>query len=101
MSRTSRRRRFWLAGLGGFLAALIITGCQSVRFYGQAAAGEFQILARQKSIRRLIDDTNTSPALREKFQAGDHRHLLVRDHHGKLVLLEYAQRVDRVRRSDD
>ena len=46
---------------------IAFSGCQSIRFYGQAVAGEYQILAHQKPIAALIEDTNTPAPLREKF----------------------------------
>jgi predicted aminopeptidase len=47
--------------------ALAFSGCQSISFYRQAVAGEYQILAHEKPIRVLMEDTNTAAPLRDKF----------------------------------
>jgi predicted aminopeptidase len=50
------------------LASLVVfPGCELTRFYGQAAAGEYQILARQKSIAELLADPATPPRLQKKL----------------------------------
>ena len=62
------RGRFWLLGLLGGLIVVGFSGCQSVSFYRQAVAGQYQILAHQTPIQKLIADTNTPRApLRDKF----------------------------------
>jgi predicted aminopeptidase len=46
-----------------------LSGCQTVRYYGQAVAGECQILAHKQSIEKLIADPKTPAALKAKFEA--------------------------------
>jgi predicted aminopeptidase len=65
--RLPSRLRFWLLGLAGGLIVLAFSGCQSISFYRQAVAGEYQILAHQQPIRTLMQDTNTPAPLRDKF----------------------------------
>jgi predicted aminopeptidase len=65
--RAKRRRLIW------FVATFIVVvcavcGCQSVSFYRQAIGGELQILTHQKPIKELLGDTNTSAALKHKFE---------------------------------
>jgi predicted aminopeptidase len=47
---------------------LALSGCETVGFYRQAIAGEYQILAHQKSIESLLADPATPPELKAKFQ---------------------------------
>ncbi|HWD19870.1 MAG TPA: aminopeptidase [Verrucomicrobiae bacterium] len=68
MVRFRSRTKIWALAVGGIAMALAFSGCQNIRFYGQAATGEYQILAHQTPIQTLIADTNTPPALREKFK---------------------------------
>lgn len=59
------------AGLIALVCAAIVvalSGCEEVRFYGQAAAGEYHIITGQKPIRDLLEDTNTPVKLKAKFE---------------------------------
>src|SRR5665213_2256797 len=64
----SKRRRSWLLALACILAAAVFSGCQSLSYYRQAIAGEYQILANQKPIQSLIDDPQTPADLKTKFR---------------------------------
>jgi len=67
----ARRRRWWrvwLLGLCGVATVVALSGCESVSFYRQAVAGEYQILAHQKPLATLIADPHTAPSLRQKFE---------------------------------
>ncbi len=55
-------------GLGLALAAVLLTGCQSVGYYGQAIHGQFEIFAGRRAISELLADPQTPAALREKLQ---------------------------------
>ncbi|MGP8198177.1 MAG: aminopeptidase [Limisphaerales bacterium] len=48
-------------------ALVCFSGCQAMSFYGQAIAGQCQILAHQESIAKLMADPATSPELKAKF----------------------------------
>lgn len=66
-----RRSRLAAAGTGAWLALLsmfLLTGCDTIKYYRQAAAGQLDIIARQESIPRLLARTNTPPTLRRQLQ---------------------------------
>jgi predicted aminopeptidase len=48
--------------------AVILSGCEEVGYYRQAIAGEYQILAHEKPIAKLIDDPATPPKLKSQFE---------------------------------
>lgn len=52
--------------LGALL--LLAGGCSSLRYYRQAAAGQYEIIKLQEPIEKILARTNTSPALRAKLQ---------------------------------
>jgi predicted aminopeptidase len=45
-----------------------LSGCQTIRFYGQLAAGQYQILAHQTAIDKLIQDPATDPNLKTQLK---------------------------------
>lgn len=81
--------------LAVFLVVVIaaVPGCQTIGYYSQAAKGEFQILAHQQRIDKLIADPQTPEALRSQLQlvqqlrvfAKDQLKLPVDDHYLKYV----------------
>jgi predicted aminopeptidase len=71
MKRTpepARRLRKWLIVPALLLAALAMSGCQALSYYGQAIKGQYEIVARQESIEKLLADPQTPVALRAKLQ---------------------------------
>lgn len=48
--------------------ALLATGCNTVRYYHQAAAGQYEVFSRQEKITSLLARTNTPPELRVKLE---------------------------------
>lgn len=48
--------------------ALLTTGCDTTRYYRQAIAGQYQMVARQEKISTLLARTNTPPELRGKLE---------------------------------
>ncbi|HMJ92397.1 MAG TPA: aminopeptidase [Candidatus Acidoferrum sp.] len=64
----SGRRRWgrWLIALSAL--ALIVTGCRSVGYYKQAAAGQWQIFSKREEIVNVLRQPDTRPALREKLE---------------------------------
>ena len=64
----AKRRRFVRRVLIFCAVAAFVTGCNTVGYYKQAAAGQYEILARREPIQEVLTRTNTSPALREKLQ---------------------------------
>jgi predicted aminopeptidase len=65
--RPAARRRC-LGGLASVLLAALLSGCQTVSYYGQAIAGESEILLRRQSIPKLIADPKTPAPLKAKLQ---------------------------------
>jgi predicted aminopeptidase len=62
------RRRIAILACACLGMMLALPGCQTVRFYSQAVAGQCQILARQKSIDSLIQDPATDPKLKAQLE---------------------------------
>ena len=50
------------------MLALLTTGCDTTRYYRQAIAGQYQMVARQEKISTLLARTNTPPELRGKLE---------------------------------
>ena len=48
--------------------AALITGCSSVGYYRQAAAGQYQIFSCQEPIEKVLARPDTKPELRQKLQ---------------------------------
>lgn len=49
--------------------ATALSGCQTVPYYGQAVAGQCQILVHRQSIPKLLADPKTPASLKSKFEA--------------------------------
>jgi predicted aminopeptidase len=49
-------------------AVLVFTGCNTVGYYRQAAAGQYEVVSRQEKIPNLLARTNTPAKLREKLE---------------------------------
>ena len=62
-----RRVRPLFLALAGGLMLVALSGCQGVVFYRPAIAGQYEILAHQTSVPRLIADPATPPALKAKL----------------------------------
>lgn len=48
-------------------ACFLLAGCESLAYYQQAAAGQWQLLARQQSLDDVLTDPNTSTSLRGRL----------------------------------
>jgi predicted aminopeptidase len=66
-AKKGARRRGLLLGCACLLMVAALSGCQTIRFYSQAVAGQYKILARQTSIDKLIQDPGTDPKLKAKL----------------------------------
>jgi predicted aminopeptidase len=67
LKRSKRFRKWWItAALGLLLVAL--SGCQTFSFYRQAIKGQYQLLAHQEKIDKLIADPQTPARLKQKLQ---------------------------------
>lgn len=51
------------------LLVFLLTGCQSVAYYGQAVQGQISLLAKRKPIERLLAGDTLSPELRRQLEA--------------------------------
>ena len=49
------------------LAALALSSCQTLHFYGQAVSGQFEILAKSRSNQKVIADPASTPRLRRQL----------------------------------
>jgi predicted aminopeptidase len=62
------RRRVLVLACACFLMILAASGCQTIRFYSQAVAGQYEILAHQTPIDELIKDPGTEPKLKAQLE---------------------------------
>lgn len=67
VKKGARRRKVILACVC-LLMIGALSGCQTIRFYRQAAAGQYEILAHQTPIDDLIQDPATNPKLKQKLE---------------------------------
>ena len=49
-------------------AVAVVSGCQTWSYYAQAVKGEYQIVAHQQPVDRLIADPQTSPGLKTQLE---------------------------------
>jgi predicted aminopeptidase len=63
-----RRRRKWLLAPALLLAALAMSGCQTLSYYGQVIKGQYQIVAHQEKIEKLLANPQTPAPLQAKLQ---------------------------------
>ncbi|WGL15528.1 aminopeptidase [Microbulbifer bruguierae] len=78
------------------LLAALLSGCESIYFYSQAASGQLKILAGRKSIDQLVADDTTDKKLRQQLQwvrairayAGAELHLPVGSAYSEFTQLE-------------
>ena len=50
------------------LAVLAMSGCQTLSYYGQAIKGQYQIVAHEQKIEKLLADPQTPAPLKAKLQ---------------------------------
>lgn len=62
----AKGRRLILLGCAALL--LLVGGCGSIHYYGQAVAGQYEILSRREPIQKVIARSDTKPDLRAKLQ---------------------------------
>lgn len=65
--RFFRGKRLWIL-LALALATALLVGCESLSYYRQAIAGQYQIFARQQHIDKLLKDDKVSAKLKEKLR---------------------------------
>lgn len=62
------RTRKWLLLISLTAVVLVVSGCRTLKFYGQAIKGQYQIFAHQEPIEKLVADTKTPTRLREQLE---------------------------------
>src|ERR1035438_7763560 len=71
MKRTpehGRPWRKWLVAPALLLAVLAMSGCQTLSYYGQAIKGQYQIVAHEQKIKKLLADPQTPAPLKANLQ---------------------------------
>lgn len=64
----ARRLRKWLVAPSLLLAVLAMSGCQTLSYYGQAIKGQYEIVAHEDRIEKLLADPQTPAPLKVKLQ---------------------------------
>jgi predicted aminopeptidase len=67
-SKPARRLRKWALAPALLLAVLAMSGCRTLSFYGQAIKGQYQIVAHQQKIQKLLADPQTPAPLKAKLE---------------------------------
>src|ERR1039458_6885117 len=62
-----RRWRKWLVAPTLLLAVLAMSGCQTLSYYGQAIKGQYQIVAHEQKIEKLLADPQTPASLKAEL----------------------------------
>ncbi len=57
-----------IAGYGVLLLSLLLSGCETVAFYGQALRGHWQILSARQPIKTILEQQDVKPELASKLQ---------------------------------
>jgi predicted aminopeptidase len=63
-----RRLRNWLLAPALLLAVLAMSGCQTLSYYGQAIKGQYQIVAHEQRIKKLLADPQTPAPLKARLE---------------------------------
>ena len=66
LTRSGRLRKAWIA-IGIVVLGIVVSGCHTMSFYGQAIKGQYQILAREQPIEKLLAATNTPASLKDRL----------------------------------
>src|SRR5881396_1056364 len=85
--------RKWIMGSALVAIILIVSGCRTLSFYGQAIKGQYQLLAHRQPIEKLVADSNTPARLKSQLElvqnlrafAGKELKLPVDGHYTKYV----------------
>ncbi len=67
-SLKNRRARRWFLLFTLVAVVLAVSGCRTLKFYGQAIQGQYQIFAHQERIEKLLTDPATPPKLKRQFE---------------------------------
>ena len=66
--KPARCLQTWLLVPALLLAVLAMSGCQTLSYYGQAIKGQYQIVAHEQKIEKLLADPQTPAPLKAKLQ---------------------------------
>lgn len=66
-SRRGRARR-WILLVALILGVGALSGCRTIRYYGQAIHGQYQIFAHQEAVERLIGNPDSPLRLRRQLE---------------------------------
>src|SRR5882724_7692321 len=58
----------WCTVLALLLVLAVVSGCQTLGFYGQAIQGQYQLLAHRQSVEKLVTNPQTPERLRHQLQ---------------------------------
>ncbi len=65
---SARRLGKWLAAPALLAAALAFSGCQTLSYYGQAIKGQYEIVAHEQKIEKLLAEPQTPARLKAQLQ---------------------------------
>jgi predicted aminopeptidase len=68
MKRLSSRARKWLVTAALLAVVLTVSGCRTLKFYGQAIKGQYQIFANQEPVTEVIRDPQTPADLKSQLE---------------------------------
>ena len=71
-SKPLRRLRKWVLAPALLLAVLAMSGCRTLSFYGQAIKGQYQIVAHQQKLQKVLADSQTPAPLKAKLELVQH-----------------------------
>src|SRR6185436_574744 len=57
-----------MRSLAALAALLLLAGCESLSYYGQAIGGHFKLLSAARPIDSWLSDPKTSPELRQRLE---------------------------------
>jgi predicted aminopeptidase len=66
--RPSTARRKWVAAIALSFGLLAMAGCKTIGFYAQAAKGQYEMIAHQKPVEKILSDTNTPAELQRQLR---------------------------------
>ncbi len=73
-------QRHWITRLPLLATAVLLTSCETLRFYGQAAGGQWEILRKSRPNRIVAADPATSPELRRQLAVVEDLRRFATDH---------------------
>lgn len=78
-SKSRKWMRRSVLGLGLALVVVVLSGCQTFSFYRQAIAGQYEIVAHQQKIEKVVADPRTPARLKAKLELVQGMRVFARD----------------------